>query len=276
MVTSFRWQPGRWPLAVLATLLLAGQALAVGPSVTSKDAPPPGPKQAARWLEAILQASLLELCGPEVPRSEAVRMLAAVQKEQPLGSGIGWYDPSRRRHDWRWLAGRFDADRNGRITPTELAGPSAFFHRLDRDDDGAVTSEDLDWSERSTWVRREADALKLSRAIDGDGNGKLTEQEWQGYFKKLAGAKGYIAAEDLRAALAAPRGGKDKAKGRRVSTAKWLQCLMAGDLGSPFEGPRPGQPAPDFTLSTHDGKKQITLSDFHGKRPVVLIFGSFT
>ena len=56
----------------------------------------------------------------------------------------------------------------------------------------------------------------------------------------------------------------------------WLDCLMAGDLGSPFEGPRVGQEAPDFTLATHDGGKQVTLSDFRGKRPVVLIFGSFT
>ncbi len=34
--------------------------------------------------------------------------------------------------------------------------------------------------------------------------------------------------------------------------------------------------APDFKLKTKDGKQQIQLSAFRGKRPIVLIFGSYT
>jgi len=37
-----------------------------------------------------------------------------------------------------------------------------------------------------------------------------------------------------------------------------------------------GDPAPDFTLKTVDGKEAVTLSSFRGKTPVVLIFGSYT
>jgi hypothetical protein len=37
-----------------------------------------------------------------------------------------------------------------------------------------------------------------------------------------------------------------------------------------------GDEAPDFTLKTVDGAKQMQLSSFRGKRPVVLIFGSYT
>lgn len=37
-----------------------------------------------------------------------------------------------------------------------------------------------------------------------------------------------------------------------------------------------GDVAPDFTLSDPTGKRTVTLSDFRGKRPVVLIFGSYT
>jgi hypothetical protein len=37
-----------------------------------------------------------------------------------------------------------------------------------------------------------------------------------------------------------------------------------------------GDPAPDFTLPTVDGKDAVTLSAFRGKRPVVLIFASYT
>lgn len=73
-----------------------------------------------------------------------------------------------------------------------------------------------------------------------------------------------------------------------------LQPLDAGL--SPFAGPdmernnpasdpndrvledltRVGDLAPDFTLVTGDGKGKVTLSEFRGKKPVVLIFGSYT
>jgi len=37
-----------------------------------------------------------------------------------------------------------------------------------------------------------------------------------------------------------------------------------------------GDPAPDFTLQRSDGGGDITLSDFRGRKPVVLVFGSIT
>jgi hypothetical protein len=37
-----------------------------------------------------------------------------------------------------------------------------------------------------------------------------------------------------------------------------------------------GDVAPDFTLSTLDHKGSVTLSSHRGKRPVVLVFGSYT
>ncbi len=39
---------------------------------------------------------------------------------------------------------------------------------------------------------------------------------------------------------------------------------------------RVGDLAPDFTLGAKDGKSKITLSEFRDKKPVVLIFGSYT
>ncbi len=39
---------------------------------------------------------------------------------------------------------------------------------------------------------------------------------------------------------------------------------------------RVGDPAPDFTLPDPTGKSTVTLSSFRGKKPVVLIFGSYT
>jgi hypothetical protein len=37
-----------------------------------------------------------------------------------------------------------------------------------------------------------------------------------------------------------------------------------------------GDEAPDFTLPMQDGGGSVTLSSFRGRRPVVLVFGSYT
>ncbi|MCI0639614.1 MAG: redoxin domain-containing protein [Gemmataceae bacterium] len=261
---------------LFAVVLLALPAVSwADPPVTSKDVPAPGPVQSRLWLEAIFQAPLLEYCDASVPRSEALRMLVAVQRGQKLGPGVGWYDPSRRRHDWAWLATRLDRDGNGRILRKEFTGADEWFKQMDRDRDGAITPEDLDWSESSDWVRRDAQSLRLLRNMDQDGNGRIDDAEWLAYFKKMTGEKTTLNAEDFRDILAATERG-EKGKAKKVSREIWLQCLLAGDLGSPLQGPRVDQAAPDFTLSAQDGKKKITLSDYRGKKPVVLIFGSFT
>ena len=40
--------------------------------------------------------------------------------------------------------------------------------------------------------------------------------------------------------------------------------------------PQVGQPAPLFKLKSLDGQAETELAEFQGKRPVVLIFGSYT
>jgi hypothetical protein len=37
-----------------------------------------------------------------------------------------------------------------------------------------------------------------------------------------------------------------------------------------------GQPAPDFSLPLQNGAGTLKLSGFRGKKPVVLVFGSYT
>jgi cytochrome oxidase Cu insertion factor (SCO1/SenC/PrrC family) len=37
-----------------------------------------------------------------------------------------------------------------------------------------------------------------------------------------------------------------------------------------------GDPAPNFRLKSLDGKSQVELASFKGKKPVVLVFGSYT
>ena len=42
------------------------------------------------------------------------------------------------------------------------------------------------------------------------------------------------------------------------------------------EAPKVGDTAPLFTLKTLDGKREVSLDSFRGKRPVMVIFGSYT
>ena len=62
-------------------------------------------------------------------------------------------------------------------------------------------------------------------------------------------------------------------------------CLIASDLFAQRPGGRgrgrsdtikAGDTAPDFTLKSADGKKTMRLSEYRGKRPVALVFGSYT
>jgi len=40
--------------------------------------------------------------------------------------------------------------------------------------------------------------------------------------------------------------------------------------------PKMGEIAPDFELRDVNGENTVRLSDFHGVKPVALLFGSFT
>lgn len=51
---------------------------------------------------------------------------------------------------------------------------------------------------------------------------------------------------------------------RRSAPKRQPEMMRAGDM------------APDFALHSPDGKQTVRLSDFRGKKPVVLIFGSYT
>jgi peroxiredoxin len=42
------------------------------------------------------------------------------------------------------------------------------------------------------------------------------------------------------------------------------------------QAPKVSDLAPDFTLFDISGTESVTLSDFRGKKPVALVFGSYT
>jgi peroxiredoxin len=110
--------------------------------------------------------------------------------------------------------------------------------------------------------------------MDPSGDGKLTAEEWQAFFTRIAGDGDAIRSEQLRDALIPP--GSGFSPGDMPQKETLIKGLMAGEIGSLQEGPDVDQPAPDFELSPLDGGDPVRLSDRIGKKPLVLVFGNFT
>ena len=55
-----------------------------------------------------------------------------------------------------------------------------------------------------------------------------------------------------------------------------MKKMKAWQRQAELNAPKPGDLAPDFELPELDGTSTIRLSEFRGKKPVALIFGSFT
>lgn len=60
------------------------------------------------------------------------------------------------------------------------------------------------------------------------------------------------------------------------TTNDWRMQELEWQLEHDVAAPKVGDLAPDFTLQDPSGTKAVRLSDFRGKRPVALIFGSYT
>src|SRR5262245_47936450 len=73
-----------------------------------------------------------------------------------------WNNPAvptvtgRTHLNWKWLAARYDTDRDGFVSRDEFPGSSDGFARLDRNWDGQLTQEDLDWSPKGLLGRQKA------------------------------------------------------------------------------------------------------------------------
>jgi hypothetical protein len=203
-------------------------------------------------------------------------MWDALLSGQPPVAGFGWFGPAEARYTWDRLKAR-DKNKDGRVTRAEFGGPAELFDALDRDGDGAITADDLDWSDDSKYARQLGMAQQLLRRADADGNKKVSRAEWDKLFDELAKNKKELEAEDLRRLLFPPsRGGPPPGMSGMPPKEVLLYGLLTGEIGSGAEGPKVNAPAPDFTLKSPDGKTTITLSGFRGKKPVAIIFGSFT
>lgn len=247
--------------ALLALLLAANPSRA--------DEPPATPAR-PRPIE------VLEKAWPDHP--EWVAMLVDILGGSQLGPGDGWFRKAvaRTRYDWSSALARFDKDVDGSITPAEFAGKDADFARLDRDRDGVLTSPDFNFTPHALLP---SPGGSLYYMADRDANGKVTREEFEALFQRLdSGKLGFLSQDDLRQALTPPARPKGFAPPPSMGPSKLtlIKGLIRQEIGSLQPGPRPDEPAPDFTLKRVDGGEDLTLSKLVGAKPVVLIFGNFT
>jgi Ca2+-binding EF-hand superfamily protein len=216
-------------------------------------------------------------------RPEWADMLIALLQGGGMGPGAGWFKPSAKKYDWNWLADHFDVDGNGTISPEELPAEAPFadllFARLDRDNDRQLRPADFDYVGRQQNTPPLFMSQFLTSFFDSDSNGRITREELEAFLKRADVDKtGFITSDDLyrdfsKIFFEEQNGGSGGSDMPRPE--KMLPMFFRGEFGVLEAGPTLGDAAPDFTLPTHDGTRQVTLSQSRGK-PVILIFGSFT
>ncbi|MEM7166129.1 MAG: hypothetical protein AAF581_11730 [Planctomycetota bacterium] len=211
---------------------------------------------------------------------------------------------------------KHDKNGDGQIEPSEYTRGEERFRRLDTNSDGFITQSDLqDRGSRSSRRGAMAGRMLVSLA-DDNGDNAVTGDEWQQFLVALEPADdGTFAVAKLldfvperRQRMVRRMIGRLDRDNDGQSTVAELQTLhesvdrdgdgdlSAAEVGSGrrrgFRGgapsgrnrgggapapPQAGDSAPDFTLPyATDIEKTVTLSSYAGKRPVALIFGSYT
>jgi Iodothyronine deiodinase/EF hand len=212
---------------------------------------------------------------PDPP--QAVAMFLDILQGSQLGPGDGWFKTAlaQTRYDWNATRKRLDCNGDGRVSHSEYPGCDADFTRLDRNHDGSLSQPDFDFSPHAL-VPSTGSAF-FYRA-DADSNGKLTLEELAGFFRANdSDGAGFLSLADLQEAFSRPPSGKSSSTSSHgPSRLTLIKGLLHQEIGSLQPGPALGAVAPDFTLKTALGDRNITLSKQIGPRPVILVFGNFT
>ncbi|MFM9965386.1 MAG: hypothetical protein ACKV2Q_29725 [Planctomycetaceae bacterium] len=277
----------------------ASEAASSKPQSSSFKSDVPGSEAAfAKVLFGSLSAEHMKSLGEMLEKDWQERpewgdMAVAILKNDFMRPGSGWWQPGPKRYDWSWLSERLDSNKDGQIErdefPKGIAKADQLFDRLDRDGDEQLTPADFDHSDPNPATMTNPAAMKalisnrLFDKLDTDSNGRVTQQELTDFFRRADKDKSeFLTPDDMRLAIGDPPAKKrasDEPVGPAVgpsTPSAALRMLLRGELGWLNPGPQLDDAAPDFTLPKHDGTANVRLSDSFGKRPVVLVFGSFT
>lgn len=268
MRTFFAIVPRARPMCLVVGLfILAISTIAIASQAAES-------KQQFRWYDPRRYVGRCVEAAEGVRRLEIVEMLWALAHGQPPDAGKGWFHEGQSRYNWEWLAERYDRDGDGTILPEEFpVEVGDLLASLDRDENGKIEADDFDWSSDAPYVKQMTQTRRLFGPIDRDRNGQITKEEWRDFFDRATLGSDSITPADLQVALFPPQ---PASSDDDPSPLDFLKGFVTGELGSISEGPAIGQPAPEFELDDHKHERCLRLSQLLEKKPVVLIFGSFT
>jgi len=146
-----------------------------------------------------------------------------------------------RLDELEWMITTYDLDHDDMIDAGEFAAGAEEYRREIDDGDDSGTERAM-MGDYDPWE-------VLLEAVDDDDDGRLSAQELMGFFDE--------------------RGGGDQVLSMRGEASE--QSRRPDSSGVPE-----GEMAPDFSLEPPDGGERVTLSSFRGKKPVALVFGSYT
>jgi hypothetical protein len=160
------------------------------------------------------------------------------------------------RSTWEYLSEKYDADSDGKITPEEYGRDETHFKRLDIDGDGFIGKAEIEERDRSS--RGGRGGRGGGRGAGGGRGGRRGSQGGGGERPERAVAplEGSEAPDFELLILAERRG---KAKKETKEEEEKVEADKQADGEEEVEAP-----------------KKLKLSSFKAKRPVALIFGSYT
>ena len=132
--------------------------------------------------------------------------------------------------------------------------------------------EALPLLKQALFMRPQSGEAELALGQCLRGQGKLTQA------REMLQAASHAMPESAEAHMELARvdGGLQMTQEARHERLVADHLRQAAEAKSPLPGPKRGELAPDFSLPNAATSRQISLRDFHGKSPVVLIFGSYT
>jgi len=259
-------------------------------------------------LAAAMLLALAGCCCPQKACCDGSARCAPTAKALPEGP----YAKDRKQSAWAYLAGKYDANGDGKISAQEHGRGERAFKNLDRNGDGSITPDELGPGPihglmvrmlAMLWFQDDDKPMVLSRdefargfeAVDTNENSTITSKE---LAERMRTTKPHVTTIPppppgmdpfLSLKLLADKDGDgalSKAEALALFDAHaedgtWSLRPPGGKRPPPGAKRRPqgavvGERAPDFTLTTPDGGTSVTLSSFRGRRPVALIFGSYT
>lgn len=204
--------------------------------------------------------------------SEAIKMLDAILSGSQLSPSEGWFAVAKTqtRFTWDYVRTRYDMDKDGQVSPEEF-GAEQEFQIIDKNRDKVLTEVDLEWKPEA----KTPPGLLLFMQADEDGNGKVTRAEFEKLFERYDESEnGFLALDEAKNRLDLPEN-RNEPRPDKPSQSTLVMGLKGQEIGSLQAGPKVDEIAPDFTLTSLDGK-EVSLWKEIGNQPIVLIFGNFT